>query len=994
MRRSASTRPALRISVLVAAAVALAGPVGCAGLGLTGDEPAPVAPALLADAHQLTFEGRRSGEGYFSRDGRMLIFQSEREPGNPFFQIFTLDLRSGETERLSPGYGKTTCGFLHPSGRQALFASTHLDPEAREKQAAEIAAREEGTERRYSWDYDPSFDLFSLPLGDGTAKPRRLTRARGYDAEAAWSPDGRHVVFASNRHAFAEGSGADPQRLADDPAHFIDLYVMDTDGRNVRRLTETPGYDGGPFFSPDGTRIVWRRFSQDGARAEIHTMRTDGTDVRRITDLGVMSWAPYYHPSGDYVIFATNEHGYDNFELYMVDAEGAGPPVRVTEAEGFDGLPVFSPDGQELIWTSNRSADGTSQLFRATWNDPHARGLLGLPDPNAAVVAPLLPLPERTDRAISEADLRAHVEALASPPTEGRLTGTPGERIATSYVARAFRSIGLEPAGDGGTYFQPFGFTAGISLGDGNALVVRGGGTEPERTFVVDTDWRPFAFSSEGDVDAAGVVFAGYGIVAPEGAGQRAVDSYAGLDVKDRWVLVFRYVPGGLSPESRRHLHRYSSLRHKAMVARDRGAIGILVASGPNSKVREELAPLAFDVSLAGTSIAAISITDAVAETLVAPSGQSLGALHDAADADSATRGFPLADVEVAATVALEQQRRTGRNVLGRLQIGPQPSADAVVVGAHVDHLGRGEGASSLARGEEKGMIHPGADDNASGVAALIEVAQHLSSMLEEGELGARRDVVFAAWSGEELGLLGSSHYVSQLSNPHAEDGELSNHVVAYLNFDMVGRLEDSVSLYGTASSPRWLREIERQNVSVRLPVTPQGDTFLPTDATVFYTRGVPILAAFTGAHSEYHTPRDTPDTLDYPGARDIAQLIAGITRSLAESEEGPEYVAVAATPGQGRGPGRIRVFLGTIPDYARSDTKGVMLSGLSPGGPAEKAGMRPGDVIVEVAGRQIENIYDYTYALDELQVGEDVTIVVMRGDRRLELVVTPASRD
>lgn len=988
---------------------------GCAGL--RGDAPAaaPTAPVLLSGINQLSFEGRRSGEGYFSRDGRQLVFQSEREAGNPFFQIYTLDLRTGEQQRLSPGVGKTTCGYFHPSGGQALFSSTHLDKDAAAKQKAELGARAEGKGRRYAWDYDPQFDIFAVTLGDPSAHaPRRLTKTRGYDAEASWSPDGRQIVFASNRHAFASGPGAtgeairvDPDRLEEDPSYSIDLYVMDSSGRNVRRLTDTPGYDGGPFFSPDGTHIVWRRFSEDGARSEIFTMRSDGSEARPITALGVMSWAPFYHPSGDYVIFTTNKHGHDDFELYIVDAEGLREPVRVTEAPGFDGLPVFGPDGGELVWTSNRTADGHSQLFRAGWNDAHARRLLDLPDHATRVAAPLLPIPEQTDRAISEADLRAHVEALASDTTEGRLTGTAGERIATSYVARVFRSIGLEPDGENHTYFQGFGFTAGVSLGEGNTLQIdTADAAAPTATFAVDRDWRPFAFSREGEFPASNVVYAGYGIVAPGGDGQREIDSYAGLDVKNRWVLVFRYMPEGLSAESRRHLHRYSSLRHKAMVARDRGAIGLLVVSGPNAKVREQVAPLRFDVSLAGSGVAALSISDAVADALLAPSGHTLAALQDAADADSKTRGFPLAGAKLAATVSLEQLRQTGRNVLGRLQVGAQPSRDVVMVGAHIDHLGRGQGSGSLARPNEKGDIHPGADDNASGVAALIEVAQLLSSRLQEGELDARRDIVFAAWSGEELGLLGSSHWVNERAggstDPHsapaashdATQGSLSDHVVAYLNFDMVGRLNGALSLFGVASSTAWPRLIEQENVAVGLPISPQRDSYLPTDATAFYTRRVPILAAFTGAHAEYHTPRDTPATLDYAGIREIARFMAGVTRELAERDAAPDYVALAPDPRDDRGPGAIRVYLGTIPDYAQSDAIGVVLSAVAPGGPAEHAGLRGGDTIVAVGERSIENIYDYTYALDELSVGEPVVIAVMRSGRRIDLLVTPGSRE
>ncbi|MEE3326606.1 MAG: hypothetical protein VX252_04690, partial [Myxococcota bacterium] len=220
--------------------------LGCVQQPSSPPPSPPEEKALLSGSHQLSFEGRRSGEGYFSRDGKQLIFQSEREPGNPFYQIYTLDLENGMSELISPGVGKSTCGFFHPGGRLALFSSTYLDPEATEKQQAEIELRAEGTPRRYAWDYDEHYDIFSTAIDQpGDMTPKRLTRETGYDAEAAWSPNGRKIVFASNRHAYTDNAKVDKKLLAQDPSRYIDLYIMDASGRNVRRLTESEGYDGG-----------------------------------------------------------------------------------------------------------------------------------------------------------------------------------------------------------------------------------------------------------------------------------------------------------------------------------------------------------------------------------------------------------------------------------------------------------------------------------------------------------------------------------------------------------------------------------------------------------------------------------------------------------------------------------------------------------------------------------------------------------------------------
>src|SRR5437867_6827461 len=210
-------------------------------------------------------------------------------------------------------------------------------------------------------------DLF-LARRDGS-NIRRLTSAQGYDAEGSFSPDGKQIVFCSLREAYPTNklSPAELKQFETDPSWFGEIFLMNADGSNVRRLTRTPGYDGGPFFTPDGKRIVWRRFSEKGDTADVYTMALDGSDQRRLTDFGAMSWAPYFHPSGRYLIFTANKLGFANFELFLVD-EGAREPVRVTYTDGFDGLPVFSPDGTKLAWTSSRSPGGKSQIFLANWN--------------------------------------------------------------------------------------------------------------------------------------------------------------------------------------------------------------------------------------------------------------------------------------------------------------------------------------------------------------------------------------------------------------------------------------------------------------------------------------------------------------------------------------------------------------------------------------------------------------------------------------------------
>ncbi|MCP4041820.1 MAG: peptidase M28, partial [Gammaproteobacteria bacterium] len=611
---------------------------------------------LLSDARQVIFEGRRSGEGYFSSDGSRMIFQSEREPGNPFYQIYLMDLETGDIQRVSTGRGKTTCGWIHPRGDRVLFASTHEDPEAENKQQQELGKRAAGKGSRYSWSFDEHYDIYTADNNGRISE--NITRTMGYDAEGSWSPDGEMIAFASNRRAYEGELPAEEAKIFQhDKSYFMDIYIMGADGSGVRRLTSTPGYDGGPFFSPDGKSIVWRRFNREGDKAEIWTMNLDGTEQKRITHLDVMSWAPFFHPSGDYIIFTNNRHGYGNFELYIVDRNGRSAPVRVTDTPGFDGLPVFSPNGAHLSWTSSRTADHRPQIFQAKWNDTEARKLLGLDSMVAVRVrsddmdGTAMPDIGRTVPEIRPEDLRLHVEYLASDKLEGRLTGSQGERLATDYVAAVFRSLGLLPAGEDGRYFQEFDFTSGVSMGEENRLMFRNGNAG--ETFVIDQDWRPLPFSRNGAVEPAPVVFAGYGVVAPASDRFPAYDAYGELEVKDKWVMMFRYLPEDITPEHRQYLVNYAELHYKAMLARDRGALGIILVSGPNAGVEEQLIRLSLDAALSGTSIAGVSITDRLAAGLFGAVGRSLPELQTKLDQGEALPGFPLPGVRIQANIDL-----------------------------------------------------------------------------------------------------------------------------------------------------------------------------------------------------------------------------------------------------------------------------------------------------------------------------------------------------
>lgn len=334
---------------------------------------------FITDAYVLSDieKEKRVGEAYYRADQQWMVYQAEVADENPFYQIFLKHLGSGKVRQVSPGIGKTTCSWVHPSEDKVLFSSTHDDPAAAAKMTAELERRKLGVRQSYAWDYDEYYDIYETDMEGNNIK--NLTDKLGYDAEASWSPDGKYIAFASNRRAYSGKplTEEEAQRFKKDPSSMIDIYIMDADGSNVKQLTHTNVYDGGPFFSPDGKRIVWRRFSPGGRTAEVFTMNIDGTDQKQITHLQALSWAPFYHPSNNYVIFSTNVHGHRNFELYIVDVNGEKEPVRVTDKPGFDGLPVFTPDGEYLTWTSDRVPAKKGHLFHGKWNHEMAmRSLL------------------------------------------------------------------------------------------------------------------------------------------------------------------------------------------------------------------------------------------------------------------------------------------------------------------------------------------------------------------------------------------------------------------------------------------------------------------------------------------------------------------------------------------------------------------------------------------------------------------------------------------
>ena len=577
---------------------------------------------------------------------------------------------------------------------------------------------------------------------------------------------------------------------------------------------------------------------------------------------------------------------------------------------------------------------------------------------------------------------RTHVQTLASEKFGGREAGSEGERLAADYIVSQLMRIGARPLPGRQDLYQPFEFTAGSRDGGSTITISRETTDNGVGRGVVarsDAQIRALAFSDDGTV-TGDVVFAGYGIVVPESQ-TFGYDSYAGLDVKDKIVLVLRYFPEDADAQTKATLARYSDLRYKANAARQRGAKAMLVVTGPRSPNAGELVPMTFDTAIAGSGLPAASVTDAAARSML---GRSLVDVQKELDTGNPhVAGFALPGVRVTMTTRVMRERKTARNVVAYLPATGSVSGIPkpwVAIGAHYDHLGTGTGGNSLASREEAGRPHVGADDNASGTASVIALTEALAAQPQR-----RRHVLIALWSAEEIGLIGSKEFVT---NPPVPIDQIE----AYVNFDMVGRMKDNpLAAQATGTSPVWASLIERANVRAGFDIAVQPDPYQPTDVSSFNDAQVPSLNFTTGAHTDYHRPSDTADKINYEDLDRVVDLAAAITRQLLDLDAPPQFTKIEQSSQTASRTG-LRVSTGTIPDYT-SDVKGLLLGGVVAGGPAEKSGLQKGDVIVEIAGQSITNIYDYTYALDLLKIDQPVKVVYTRAGKRIETTLTPTVR-
>ncbi len=579
---------------------------------------------------------------------------------------------------------------------------------------------------------------------------------------------------------------------------------------------------------------------------------------------------------------------------------------------------------------------------------------------------------------ISEQSYRESVKFLAAPSLKGRLTGTPENEKAARWIAARFRELGLKPAPGQRDYFQRFEVTVSASLGKGNRLAESNGGGKP-RALVAGQDFQPLNFSGNGRA-AGEVVFAGYGITAPE----YGYDDYAGIDAKGKIVLVLRHEPQEFdekSPFAGRVYTSHAQVQNKAVNAKFHGAAAVLMVNDlPNHSGDEDrLDRFSGRVGPTSADIPFVQVRAAVAERWLERSGLSLKEWMEETDRTLKPRPAALAGLRVEVTADVVRRRSSSPNVAAYL---PGETDESIIIGAHFDHLGLGE-QSSMAPDQAGKAIHPGADDNASGTAGLLELAAYFA-----GRPKQKRGILFLAFSGEELGLIGSSFYVNHPLLPLEK-------TAAMINMDMIGRIQNGkvyVGGTGTGDSLKKILEESRAGSPLQFDFSDQGG-YGSSDHFSFVNKQVPVLFFFSGLHADYHKPSDTWDKINAAAAAQLLEVVARVAERLAGAEPRPQYVrvqmpqqpAMAGSAGSG-------AWFGSVPDMGQSKD-GFRLSDVMKGSPAEAAGLKGGDVIVEFDGKPISNLYDFTYALRAKKPGETVAVKYRRDGQVYETKATLRSR-
>jgi aminopeptidase YwaD len=565
---------------------------------------------------------------------------------------------------------------------------------------------------------------------------------------------------------------------------------------------------------------------------------------------------------------------------------------------------------------------------------------------------------------ISASDLQKQIGFLASDSLKGRKPGTPEDAVAAVYIRDCFSKAGLKLLCDMG--YQKFEIVTDVIAGKNNTISFDGFSAKP------NVDFTPLSFSSAATIMAK-VVFAGYGF-------DLDLDSlkwndYKNIDVKGKWVIVLR---GDPEPEKANSAFLpYEQERSKVLTAKDKGAVGVLLVSPSDIEKTDVIMHMQYDKSPSDAGIPVFSISRALADKLLASMNYTISSL----EAEMKENHKPVSiylEPEVTATADVVKTRVTAQNVVGMFEgTDPVLKNEYVIIGGHFDHLGMG-GEGSGSRTPEKSAIHNGADDNASGTAGVIELAQKMSANRSK----LKRSVVFVAFTGEEMGLLGSKEFVSK---PPVDLKKVN----AMINLDMVGRLNtetNTIVIGGTGTSAESDSILKTLEVGRSFKATHSPDGYGSSDHSSFYSENIPVFFFFTGVHDDYHTPADDADKINYTGevavlnmAYDLADvLVAGKRLSFRESgaKQAPRY---------GR---NMKVTLGIVPDMVSNDNNGLRVDGVRKGGPAERSGIIKGDRVISIEGQPVTNIYDYMARLGKLKPGQVASVEIIREGVKQILIV------
>ena len=559
-------------------------------------------------------------------------------------------------------------------------------------------------------------------------------------------------------------------------------------------------------------------------------------------------------------------------------------------------------------------------------------------------------------------ELKTDVVYLASDSLKGRKTGEEGDRLAAEFIRTQFKEAGLDLPFENG--FQKFGLVTSAEVSEENTLTVAG------QLFEVKKDFLPYAFSANTSVKAP-VVFAGYGLEINQDT--LLWNDFAKVDVSGKWILALQGDPDMDNPES--PFVQFSTERAKVLTASDKNAAGLILVAGPSFSSKDELSSLFFDKNSSRYTIPVVQVTREVANQILTGTGETITSLEEKILKKKASVGLNT-NAEVAVNVNILLKETESENVIAMLQgTDENLKNEYVVVGAHFDHLGMG-GPGSGSRAVDTIAIHNGADDNASGVAAILELAQKLAS-----EKQHRRSIIFAAFGAEEMGLVGSKAFTQ---NSPVDLGK----VVAMFNFDMVGRLDtvnNSLSIGGTKTAKETEDILNDLNPGFQLAFSEEGVG--PSDHASFYLQNIPVFFISTGAHSDYHTPSDDAELIHYNGLKKVTDFGLALINEVINRDQKLTFQEAGAKFQRSRG-GRFKVTLGIMPDYAGMEKRGMRIDAVTKGKPADKGGMKKGDVIIAIDGKKVGNIYDYMNRLQTLEAGQTISVDVLRNNKETVLII------